>query len=279
MTPPDPHQVAQAAGSSVITTRTMPGGDICQALRIDLLDMRSLFVKHRAGAPPGMFRSEAEGLSWLADAGAMRIPAVVAVGDEWLALEWIDRGAPGPATDEALGRGLARLHRAGADGFGAPWPGFIGTVAVPNDPRPTWPEFLAGCRLLPLAQAAGLDRDDMALLDKVIARLPELVGPEEPPARLHGDLWAGNRMTDSAGAPVLVDPASYGGHREVDLAMMRLFGGFSARVFDAYGEEYPLAPGWQERVELNQLIPLLVHAALFGGGYRAQVYGVLKSMA
>lgn len=279
MTPPDPHEVARAAGSSVITTRTVPGGDICQALRIDLLDMRSLFVKHRAGAPPGMFRSEAAGLGWLAEAGAVRIPGVVAVGDEWLALEWIDRGAPDATTDEVLGRGLARLHRAGADAFGAPWPGFIGTVAVPNDPRPSWPEFLAECRLLPLAQAAGLEREDRALLNRVLARLPDLVGPPEPPARLHGDLWAGNRMTDSAGAPVLVDPASYGGHREVDLAMMRLFGGFSARVFDAYAEEYPPAADWQERVELNQLIPLLVHAALFGGGYRAQVHDALKRMA
>lgn len=279
MTPPDPHEVAHAAGSSVITTRTVPGGDICQALRIDLLDMRSLFVKHRAAAPPGMFRSEAAGLDWLADAEAVRIPGVVAVGDEWLALEWVERGTPGEGTDEALGRGLARMHRAGADTFGAPWPGFIGTVAVPNDPRPDWPTFLAECRLLPLARAAHLERDDQALLDRVLARLPDLVGPPEPPARLHGDLWSGNRMTDSSGAPVLVDPASYGGHREVDLAMMLMFGGFSARVFDAYAEEYRLEPDWRERVELNQLIPLLVHAALFGGSYRSRVHDVLERMA
>lgn len=279
MSPPDPHEIARAARSSVITTRTVPGGDICQALRIDLLDMRSLFVKHRAGAPAGMFRAEAAGLGWLADAGAVHIPGVVAVGDEWLALEWIERGAPDPLSDEALGRGLARLHRAGADAFGAPWPGFIGTVAVPNDPRPDWPAFLAECRLLPLAQAAGLDRDDHVLLDRVLARLPDLVGPAEPPARLHGDLWAGNRMTDSSGAPVLVDPAAHGGHREVDLAMMLMFGGFSDRVFDAYEEEYPLEPGWRTRVELNQLIPLLVHAALFGGAYRSQVHDALKRMA
>lgn len=279
MTPPDPHQVAQAAGSSVITTRTVPGGDICQALRIDLLDMRSLFVKHRAGAPPGMFRSEAAGLGWLADAGALRIPAVVTVGDEWLALEWIDRGAPDAATDEALGRGLARLHRAGADAFGAPWPGFIGTVAVPNDPRPTWPEFLAECRLLPLAQAAGLDAHMFRLLDKVIARLPDLVGPEEPPARLHGDLWAGNRMTDSSGASVLVDPASYGGHREVDIAMMLLFGGFDERVIAAYEEEFPLAPDWRDRVEVNQLMPLLAHGAMLGRAWFSRIEGVLRTLA
>ena len=279
MTPPDPHHIAARAGSSVITTRTVPGGDICQALRIDLLDMRSLFVKHRTGAPPGMFRSEAAGLEWLAAAGAVRIPGVVAAGDEWLALEWVDRGAPDRATDEALGRGLARIHRAGAEAFGAPWPGFIGTVAVPNDPRPDWPAFLAECRLIPLAHAAGLDAETRALLDQVIARLPDLVGPPEPPARLHGDLWAGNRMTDSAGAPVLVDPAAYGGHREVDLAMMLMFGGFSERVFAAYDEEYPLDPDWRERVPLNQLIPLLVHAALLGGSYVASVLRTLRTLA
>ena len=279
MTPPDPHQIAQVAGSSVITTRPVPGGDVCQALRIDLLDTRSLFVKHRSGAPPGMFRSEAAGLCWLGSAGALRVPDVVAVDDDWLALEWIDRGVAGTATDEALGRGLARLHRAGAPGFGADYPGFIGPLAVPNAPRDTWPEFLAECRLVPLAYAAGLDSGSRRMLDRVLARLPDLVGPVEPPARLHGDLWAGNRMTDQGGAPVLVDPAAVGGHREVDLAMMLLFGGFPECVFAAYHEEYPLQPGWRERVGLNQLIPLLVHAALFGGAYHGSVRRLLDGLA
>lgn len=279
MTPPDPHEIARAAGSSVIVARPVPGGDVCQALRIDLADGRALFVKHRAGAPPGMFRAEAAGLRWLGAAGALRIPPVVAVGDGWLALEWIDRGAPHAGTDEALGRGLARLHRAGAPAFGAPHDGFIGPIAVPNGPCATWPEFLAECRLVPLAQAAGLDRGDHALLDRVLAALPDLVGPAEPPARLHGDLWAGNRMTGPSGEPVLVDPAAYGGHREVDLGMMLLFGGFPDTVFHAYHEEWPLEPGWRERVPFNQLIPLLVHAALFGGSYRGQVRRVLQSVA
>jgi fructosamine-3-kinase len=279
VTPPDPHLIAAAAGSSVITTRTVPGGDICQALRIDLLDTRSLFVKHRAGAPSGMFRSEARGLRWLAAADALRTPQVVAVGDDWLALEWVERGRPDARTDEALGRGLARLHRSGAGAFGAPWEGFIGTVAVPNDGRADWPAFLAECRLIPLAHAASLDAATWGLLDRVVARLPELVGPAEPPARLHGDLWAGNRMTDASGSPVLVDPAAFGGHREVDLAMMLLFGGFPERVFDAYHEEYPLEPGWRERVPLNQLIPLLVHAVMFGGGYAASVHRTLAALA
>jgi fructosamine-3-kinase len=100
--------------------------------------------------------------------------------------------------------------------------------------------------------------------------MPDLCGPEEPPARLHGDLWSGNAIADRAGAPVLVDPAVYGGHREVDLAMMRLFGGFSERVFAAYDEAFPRAPGHEERVALHQLTPLLVHVLLFGGGYVRQ---------
>ncbi|HYP91419.1 MAG TPA: fructosamine kinase family protein, partial [Polyangiaceae bacterium] len=103
--------------------------------------------------------------------------------------------------------------------------------------------------------------------ERLAARLAGLVGPGEPPARLHGDLWSGNLHVDAAGAPCLIDPAVYGGHREVDLAMMRLFGGFGERVFAAYHEAFPLAPGYAERVTLYQLYPLLVHVNLFGGGY------------
>jgi fructosamine-3-kinase len=279
MTPPTPDAIARAAGAAVTSQRAVPGGDICQAMRVDLADGRSLFVKHRAGGPAGMFRPEAEGLRWLGQPGALRVPGVVAVGEDWLALEWITEGAPGAGTDEALGRGLARIHRAGAPAFGAAWPGFIGPLALPNDPRDDWPSFLGECRLLPLGRAAGLDAGAMRDLHRLVARLPGLTGPPEPPARLHGDLWSGNRMTDASGAPVLVDPAAMGGHREVDLAMMRLFGGFGDRVFAAYDEEYPLAPGWRERVELNQLIPLLVHVALFGGGYLPRVRGVLRGLA
>ena len=101
------------------------------------------------------------------------------------------------------------------------------------------------------------------------AKLSDLCGPAEPPARLHGDLWGGNLHVDDDGAPVLIDPAVYGGHREMDLAMMRLFGGFGPSCFAAYDEVFPLADGWQARVPLHQLAPLVVHAIKFGGGYVA----------
>src|SRR5204862_1227715 len=138
-----------------------------------------------------------------------------------------------------------------------------------NAPAATWSDFYQRRRLEPQvrrAAEAGLVGPALRrAFDRLFTRLPELVGPAEPPARLHGDLWGGNAMADEQGAPVIFDPAVYGGHREVDLAMMRLFGGFGRRVFDAYAEVYPLAPGHEERVALYQLYPLLVHVNLFGG--------------
>jgi fructosamine-3-kinase len=125
--------------------------------------------------------------------------------------------------------------------------------------------------LRPLARAArdagALDASAVAAVERVCERISELAGPAEPPARLHGDLWSGNVHADASGRPWLIDPCAYGGHREVDLAMLRLFGGPPEATFAAYAEEAPLATGWHERVELYQLLPLLVHAALFGGSY------------
>ena len=251
------------------------GGDINDAYRVELADGRSLFVKTREDAPAGMYAAEAAGLRWLADAGALRVPAVVEVADTHLALEWVDPGPPAADHDERLGRGLARLHRSGADGWGAPGTTFVGTIELPNRPAGDWATFYARDRLLPAAEAAGLAG---ARLERLCEGMGELAGPAEPPARLHGDLWTGNVMTDASGAPVLVDPAAYGGHREVDLAMLRLFGSPSARFHAAYAEVWPLADGHEERVALYQLLPLLVHAALFGGRYVASVQRCLDRM-
>jgi len=125
--------------------------------------------------------------------------------------------------------------------------------------------------LIPLARLA---RDGSALPDRAIAaiediarRIDALAGPEELPARLHGDLWAGNRIIGAGGVSWLIDPAAHGGHREFDLAMMRLFGGFGADCYTAYAEEAPLTDGWEERIPLHQLAPLIVHSIKFGGGY------------
>jgi fructosamine-3-kinase len=256
--------------------RTVPGGDINEAYRVRLATGDDAFVKTRARPNPGEYEAEAAGLGWLADARALPTPAVLDVAHDYLALEWIDAGALDVAGAEDLGRGLARVHAAGAPRFGDPggiatvW---LGPLRLSNASTLTWPEFYAARRLEPLAIAArearGLSAAGSGAIAAVCERSDDLAGPPEPPARLHGDLWSGNVLADRRGQPWLIDPSPYAGHREVDLAMLRLFGGLAQRTFDAYCEEHPLADGWRDRVELYQLLPLLVHAALFGGSYGA----------
>lgn len=274
--------VSGAVGSAVTEMRTVAGGDINRAFRATLRDGRAIFVKHRDGMGEA-YRAEAEGLAWLADAGALRLPEVIATGNDapaFLALEWIERGTAAADHDENLGRGLAMLHRAGAASFGHPADNWIATLPQANTPSPTWPDFYAHHRLLPLARQAVNSRllpdETLRRLENLTARLPDLCGPAEPAARLHGDLWGGNAITGPRGEPVLIDPAVYGGHREMDLAMMRLFGGFSSRVFDSYDDAWPLQAGHEDRVKLFQLYPLLVHVLLFGGSYATQFTAALR---
>jgi fructosamine-3-kinase len=260
-------------GATVVSTAPVHGGDVAIAYRLDLADGTRAFAKTHADPPPGFFTTEAASLTWLRDAGAVRIPEVLAVSDHpaYLALEWIDRGAPRADTEADLGRALAALHRAGAPTFGRVDRRTTGSRRLPNDPCATWAELYAERRLRPLAR---LGHDSGALPDRacraledVADRLAAIFPTTEPPSRLHGDLWAGNRVVDAEGRSWLVDPAAHGGHREFDLAMMRLFGGFGPEAFAAYEEVHPLEPGWPERVALHQLAPLAVHAIKFGGAY------------
>jgi fructosamine-3-kinase len=258
--------------------RRIGGGDINDAFRLMLADGTDAFVKTRAGASPGEYSAEAAGLRWLAEPGALRTPGVLEVGDEYLALQWVEHGRLDPGGASELGRGLARTHLAGAPHFGefrdsgAGAESGFGSLRLPNDPTEDWPTFYGERRLLPLARLArergALTSAGVRSVERVSERLRELVGPPEPPSRLHGDLWQGNVMGDAEGRPWLIDPSAYGGHREVDLAMLRLFGAPGGGVFDAYEEVAPLAEGWEDRVGLYQLLPLLVHALLFGGSYR-----------
>jgi fructosamine-3-kinase len=260
----DRQALAQALGSEVRSSTSVAGGDINEAAQVHLADGRTVFVKSHADPPPGMFAAEADGLEWLR-AGALRVPRVIAVAEGWLALEWLDlEGRPDPAT---LGRGLAALHALGAPSFGYAHANYLATLPQDNAPERDWPTFYVEHRLRPLCRRAklGVDRE----LDRLRARA-DLFGPAEPPARLHGDLWWGN-VAACRGEPVILDPAVYGGHREIDLAMLALFGGLPDALIAAYDETYPLADGWQERIALHQLYPLAAHACLFGGGYAARV--------
>jgi fructosamine-3-kinase len=254
--------------------RRVGGGDINQAFRAVLADGSEAFVKTRADAAPGEYAAEAAGLAWLGQPGALRTPRILAVDDGYLALEWLAAGRLNGAGVEELGRGLAETHEAGAPVFGAEGAcavaGF-GSLRLSNEPTADWPSFYAERRLRPLASMArdrgALSRPGSDAVERLCGRLHDLAGPPEPPARLHGDLWSGNVMAGADGRPWLIDPSAYGGHREVDLAMLRLFGAPCGRVFAAYDEVSPPAAGREERVELYQLLPLLVHAVLFGGSY------------
>ena len=291
--------LAHALGQPVARLAPVADGDLNDAYAATLADGSRVFVKTSADpAAAGSFAAEAEGLRWLADAGALSVPDVLAVADDpparassaspppadpaapppadpaappagprFLALRWIDAGPSTPPAEQALGRGLARLHAAGAPSFGGPADTLrIGPLALPNEPAPDWPTFYAARRLEPLARLAhdrhALPSDAPALLDRLIARLPQLAGPPEPPARVHGDLWSGNVLTDTRGGPWLIDPAAHGGHRELD-----------------YEEVAPLAAGARERVALWQLAPLLLHAALFGASWGARATEVLRRYA
>jgi fructosamine-3-kinase len=259
--------------------RRVGGGDINEAFHVALADGTEAFVKTRADASVSEYAAEAAGLQWLAEPGAARTPRVLEVADGYLALEWVAPGRLDSSGVEELGRCLAETHLAGAPRFGdfraaaAAGPARFGSLGLPNDPTDDWPSFYAERRLRPLVRVAR-ERDALSpaaleAVERVCERIADLTGPPEPPARLHGDLWSGNVMAGADGRPWLIDPSAYGGHREVDLAMLRLFGAPSEGLFDAYAQAAPLADGWQERIGLYQLLPLLVHALLFGGSYGA----------
>lgn len=275
--------------TGAVDPRRVGGGDINEAWRVRLNE-EDVFVKTRENAGAGEYALEAAGLKWLAQAGALRTPRVIEVAEDFLALEWVEPGSLSAEGAEQLGRGLAGIHAAGAPCFGDP--GFakqlgvhacLGSLRLPNEPSADWCAFYADRRLLPLARIArergALTASGVRAIERVCERLGDLAGPTEPPARLHGDLWSGNIHADAKGAPWLIDPSCYGGHREVDLAMLRLFGAPTERVFASYEEVTPLAHGWQERVDLWQLLPLLVHAVLFGGSYRAAAERVAERYA
>jgi fructosamine-3-kinase len=205
---------------------------------------------------------EAAGLRWLAVAGA-RVPGIIEDAPGRLVLTRIAPGRLDAAGEEDLGRMLAGMHQAGAPHVGSlPAPGrfFVGRCELesPTDDTDDWNSYYVQHRCLPLARRVGL----AAVVERI-----QVEAPAEAPARLHGDLWSGNILADVHGRAWLIDPAAYGGHREMDLAMLDLFGRVPDRTRAAYQELAPLADGWRERVGLWQLFPLLVHAVLFGGGY------------
>lgn len=220
------------------------------------------------------FAAEAAGLRWLAQAAGTGVPRVLAAGGDCLVIDWIETGRPTRSAAARFGRELAGLHAAGADRFGAPWPGVIAGLPLANDARDAdgWADWYATRRVLPYVRIGRDDGTlapaDVTVIESACARAADIAGPPEPPARLHGDCWSGNVLW-SDGRGWLIDPAAHGGHRETDLAMLALFGApYLDEVLTCYQEVTPLADGWRGRVPLHQLHPLIVHVCLFGVAYR-----------
>jgi fructosamine-3-kinase len=267
-------RIAQLTGTAVAQARLIGGQHLWRHYRARLTDGRQVFAKISERRLGPLLRSEASGLRWLASAGAVPCPEVLGCDETALVLSWVPAGSPSAAAAERFGADLARLHSSGADEFGAPWPGFIASLPLDNEPvrdPDAWPEWYADRRLLPFlrraADAGTLTGADVRLVESVSGRIRDLAGPAEPPRRIHGDCWSGNVLW-SDGQGWLIDPAAHGGHRETDLAMLGLFGApYLERILAAYTEVSPLADGWRSRVPLHQLHPLLVHVCLFGAGY------------
>jgi fructosamine-3-kinase len=256
------------------------GGCIAQTARLTSDDKRSFFLKQ--GFIGDAFRKEANGLNELRKSQAIRIPEVILVNDEFLLLEDIKSGVKTSRFFTNFGVAYANMHRFEGESFGYKEDNFIGSTPQINTPNNNWLDFYFTHRLLfqyQLAEKNGYADTNFADAFKHLEqRLPHILqGSEEAPCLLHGDLWGGNYLVDENGSAVLIDPAVYYGHREADLAMTKLFGGFTAEFYRSYQQCYPLKEGYQYRENIYLLYHVLNHLNLFGSSYKQQALQLMNS--
>ena len=269
--------------TEVLKKETVHGGDINQSAKITLDDERVLFVKWNESAPQDMFEAEAKGLELLRSAHSdLTIPAPLLVNTDFLVLEWIEEGGGGQHSAHDFGIELAKIHKKSAKAFGLEHDNYIGRLEQSNTKHSNWADFFAIERIEPQVrmgiESGKLTRSVLKNAEGLYKKLGSIF-PTEEPALLHGDLWSGNYMFTKTGHASIYDPAVYFGHREMDLAMTRLFGGFSANFYEGYNEEFPLAGGFESRVNICNLYPILVHANLFGGSYCRQAENIINRYA
>ncbi|OVE77400.1 fructosamine kinase [bacterium F16] len=274
-------RVEAALGQSFQTKNSVGGGCIATSTLITAEDGSDYFLKSLAGKG-AMFRLEANGLLELSKANAIRVPEVIHADDDFIILEVIRTGHQDHRFMETFGRQFAEMHRLQSDSFGFYEDNYIGATPQENSRRTEeWAEFYWESRLLyqfKRAERHGYSSSEMTdLASKLEHALPALLrGSEESPCILHGDLWSGNFMVGADGEPVLIDPAVYYGHREADLGMTHLFGGFSHSFYRAYNEAYPLPAGHERRIGLYMLYHILNHLNLFGMGYYSQAIRTMR---
>lgn len=267
----------------LVSSNAVHGGDINSCFRLETDDAVYFLKLNDGGKFPGMFKNEADGLHALKEIGRMNVPDVLRQGgwqqQQFLLLQWIDSAAVKKDFWQSFGHALADMHRQSAESFGWKEDNYIGSLVQKNAMHKDWHSFFVQCRIMPMVQRLADSnkisqqeyQQAMNFCDSITK-----IFPEEPPALLHGDLWSGNFMSGSDGHAIIYDPAVYYGHREMDIGMTGLFGGFPAEFYTAYQQGYPLTNDWQQRLPIAQLYPVLVHAVLFGGHYIARAKQIMQ---
>ncbi len=273
-------EIERSLDDEILDVKHQSGGDINQAAILTFESRDSLFLKWNSSAPKRMFETEANGLELLRQPDTdLIIPEPFNFGDDFLLMAVVEQAVLTSDSAFRFGIQLAKLHRNTSDQFGLDYDNFIGRLPQSNTGHSNWTDFFVTERIeaqlrlgIDLGKFSTSDVNNLEGFSKNVVQL----FPNEPPALLHGDLWSGNYLFTTDGKASIYDPAVYFGHREMDIAMTRLFGGFSSDFYKGYQSEYPLADGFEERIELCNLYPILVHANLFGGGYVRRALNILR---
>ena len=279
-------RISQITGEKfeVKNRRSVGGGCINQGYAISDSD-RIYFIKLNQASGLDMFEAEALGLQQMWETQTIRVPKPICGGiadnSAYIVMEWLDLGGGGSVSAwEEMGRNLAAMHKAtSSKGFGWDRNNTIGSTPQINHWTSNWAEFWAEHRIgyqLRLAKRRG---GNFSQGERLIAEIPKLLADYQPkPSLVHGDLWSGNAAITGSGEPVILDPATYYGDREVDIAMTELFGGFPAAFYRGYNEIWPLDRGYERRKKLYNLYHILNHYNLFGGGYGSQASRAIEQI-
>ena len=279
-------KIEEVIGTEIIAINSVSGGCISNACRLDTKTGLNYFLKYNDHTSNDMFLKEANGLKELAKTGTIRVPQVILAERTYILLEYVESNRPTKNFFEEFGRKFAEMHKYNSGTFGFFEDNYIGSTDQKNIAseieKTNWIEFYWNKRILfqyKLAEKNGYAASELKLgIKELEAKISEILfGSEEAPSLLHGDLWGGNYMSDENGNACLIDPAVYYGHREADLAMTKLFGGFDRKFYSSYNEAFPLKDGSQYRENIYKLYHVLNHLNLFGRGYYSQAVSLIKS--
>lgn len=273
-------------GNDVQVKRLIPlsGGDINEVFKLETNISNYCVKLNDAFLYPEMFEKEAKGLRSL-NASSFRVPEVIATGSyneyAFLIMEFINPNPPNSNFWFDFASHLANLHSISNESFGWDENNYIGTLTQSNKATLNWSDFFYRERLYPMVKKAIekglLNSQDLFYLEKIRVLTDYLYG-EAKASLVHGDLWSGNYMSDENGSPVLIDPAVYYGHADMDIAMTQLFGGFDNTLYEHYNNLRPQDKQWDLRIKLCKLYPLIVHVNLFGGYYVQQYRDLVQRL-